>query len=263
MIIASTPKRIVCLTEESVETLFSLGKGELVVGVSAYVERPLKAKDLPVVCSFIKANSIKIASLEPDLVLGFSDVQKDIARELVEKGFNVFISNHRTIQGIFDYIKTLSSLVGAVNEGDILLSKLNEKIKKAKDFSSLLKKRPKVYIEEWDEPLITGIGWFSEVVSLCGGDVIHLELSHKKAAMDRVVSSKFIIESNPDIIFGCWCGKPLDKDVITRRNGWSKISAVKNENIFELDPIIFLQPGPAPILDGIDKIIEIFENYNI
>lgn len=199
--------------------------------------------------SFIKANLQKILDLSPNLVIGFSDIQKDIARDLISQGLDVYISNQRSIQEILRYIKILSGIVGAVNEGEILVLELLGIIQKAKEIRGA--KRPKIYFEEWDEPQITAIRWVSEIIEIAGGEDIFSSKSSGSLAKERFVSSDEVVEQNPDIIFGCWCGKKFDLSSMVNRPNWNKINAVKNSQVYELDPAIFLQPGPAPILEGI------------
>jgi iron complex transport system substrate-binding protein len=246
------PKRIVCLTEESVETLFLLGEEKRIVGVSQFVVRPKEATKIKKVSSFIKANYDKILELKPDLVLGYSDIQKQIAHDLIEKGLNVFISNHRTIPEILNYIQVLGGMVGAQQKAQALVNELSTKIESYK--SKKYTNRPKVYFEEWDDPGISGIKWVSELIEIAGGDDIYKDQSSGILAKDRFVNHKDIILKNPDVILACWCGKKVQIDSIRQRNNWENINAVKNNKIFELDPAIFLQPGPAPLLEGIEII---------
>jgi len=253
--------RIICLTEESVETLFEIGAGEQIVGVSSFVKRPSAAMDIPKVSMFTSSNLSKIKALEPDLVLGFSDIQKDIARDLIEQGIDVWIANHRNIDDLFRYVKTLSLLVDRKEEGEDLLQKMSSKIIMAQEFAKSLESKPKVYFEEWDDPLISAITWVSEVVELCGGENIFQENSSAILAKDRFVSHDEIIIRNPDIILACHCGKKVKLDKIKSRSGYESINAVIHNQLIELEPEIFLQPGPAVILDGIDQIIEIFKNW--
>ena len=250
--------KIVCLTEESVETLYLLGKENLISGVSSFVKRPEAAQLLPKVSLFTSSNIKKIVDLKPDLVLGFSDIQKDIAKELIEKGIDVWIANHRSIDGILKYIQKLGYLVGAYDETNKLLRQLEAKILDTKEFASSLKRKPKIYFEEWDEPMIANIGWVSDLIELCGGVDINKEYSKGILAKERFVSSKDIITKDPDIIFGSWCGKKVKVKSILNRDGWSNISAIKSKEVYELSSDIFLQPGPAPIIDGIDILKEIF-----
>lgn len=256
------PSKIICLTEESVETLYLLNKEELIVGVSAFVKRPIAAQKLPKVSFFTSSNYTKILAKNPDLVLGHSDIQKDIARDLIEKGQNVFIANHRSIDGILNYIHMLSRLVDAKEEGDLLLARLEAQIAHAQEFTKTLHYKPRIYFEEWDDPLISGIQWVSELIELCGGVNINNKQSHGILAKERFTSHEFIIESNPDIIFGCWCGKRVKIEEIKNREGYKSINAVKNNQVFELAPEVFLQPGPAPILDGINILIDYISKFN-
>ncbi len=255
------PSRIVCLTEESVETLYLLGEERRIVGVSAFVKRPEETKKLKKVSAFTSANIPKILELNPDLILGFSDIQKDIARDLIGEGANVFIANHRSLDEILDYILLLGRIVDRRDEALKLVKEFKEKLRNYKEWSSGLKKRPKVHIEEWDEPLITGIQWFAEVVEACGGELCFPEKSRASLAQERTLTHQEVIEANPDIIFGCWCGKPLDVSSIERREGYADLNAVKNHEIHELEPEIFLQPGPAPFVDGLDIMRQHIENW--
>tara|TARA_B100000925_G_C22010442_1_gene476070 strand:+ start:3978 stop:4751 length:774 start_codon:yes stop_codon:yes gene_type:complete len=243
------PSRIVCLTEESVETLFLLGEGHRIVGVSNYVVRPPEALELPKVSMFTSSSYNKIEALNPDLILGFSDIQSDIAKDLIKRGHNVFISNHRSLNEILNYILLLSSMVDAKKKGEELIISLEKKLEHTKGF---IKKEIKVYFEEWDEPMISAIRWVSDLITHLGADDIFRTKSFGGLAKDRFVSSEKVIEENPDIIFGCWCGKKVRIDQIKNRAGWNKINAVKNDLVFELDPSVFLQPGPAPIISGLD-----------
>ncbi|WP_372653653.1 ABC transporter substrate-binding protein [Halobacteriovorax sp.] len=257
----SYPESIVCMTEESVEVIYALNKSELIVGVSAYVERPPEAKKKKTISAFTHANLKKIKELKPDLVLGFSDIQKDIARDLIGEGLSVFIANHRSVEGILNYVQMIGNLIGESDRASEYVKELESKISYAREKSSSFNVKPRVYIEEWDEPLICGIQWFSEIVELCGGEVVHKDKSQSSLATGRFLSHKEIIDYNPDIILACWCGKKVDFDNIYNREGYSTISAIKNNKVFELIPEIFLQPGPAPIVAGIDQLLEIFENY--
>jgi len=255
------PKRIVCLTEESVETLYALGKEELIVGVSAFVKRPEAAQKLKKVSAFTSANLEKIIDLKPDLVLGFSDIQKDIAKDLIGRGLNVFIANHRSISEILDYISTLGHMVGAHEEVNEYIKTLEMKISQAKEFGKSLKIKPKVYIEEWPDPMICGIQWFSEAIELCGGINIHHKESQSSLAKGRFVDSIQIIKANPDIMLASWCGKKFEKEHVLAREGWKDIKAIKEDRIFDLEPEIFLQPGPAVIVDGLDQLMSIFSKW--
>ncbi|MFZ8932932.1 MAG: cobalamin-binding protein [Bacteriovoracaceae bacterium] len=253
----SYPHRIICITEEGVEWLYKLGQEDKIVGVSAYVERPQQAKtDKKVVSSFLKANIKAIKKLNPDLILGYSDIQKDIARDLIGEGLNVWISNHRSLDEVLDYLLALGSLVGQREKSLEIISEYRNKLASFKQKAQALGHRPKIYIEEWDEPMISGIHYFSELVEACGGENIFRDREKGFLAKDRFVDNQEVIERNPDAIFACWCGKSVDMNSFSHRPGWGKINAVKNDLIFELDPAIFLQPGPALFEVGLDKAYE-------
>lgn len=256
------PRRVVCLTEESVETLYALGLEDRIIGVSAFVERPAIAKQLPTMSVFTHANLKKIAEAKPDLVLGFSDIQKDIARDLIGMGLNVWIANHRTLDEILDYIVALGSLFGKRKAALDYVATLEDCLAQAKELSAQWKRKPRVYIEEWDEPRLSGISWFSQIVRACGGDDIFAQKSKGSLAKERAVLDSEVIAANPEIILACWCGKPVDIDSFAKREGWSELTAVKQNNIVELDPAIFLQPGPAPFVDGIPQLLRIFGQFD-
>lgn len=254
------PERIICLTEESVETLYLLGRGDLIQGVSQYVERPPEAKKLPQVSQFIRSDIEKIVDLEPDLILGFSDLQKDIARELIGLGLNVFITNQRSLGEILDYIQMLGRLVGEESRALELVQDFTRKLEGAR--SKKFSRRPRVYFEEWDHPRYSAIRWVSELIEACGGENIFQDRVGS-LAREREVRDEEIIERNPDIIFGCWCGKPVKLDTIKKRKGFEKINAVKNDQVWELPPEIFLQPGPALFVDGIAKMSRFLEQLQL
>ncbi len=247
------PSRIICLTEESVETLFLLGKESLIQGVSQYVERPPVAKNLPQVSQFIRSDIEQITKIAPDLILGFSDIQKDIARELIGRGLNVFVTNQRSLSEILDYISMLGRLVGEEAKAQNLVSEFEEKLNNIREVSSRLPRRPKVYFEEWDHPRLSAIKWVSELIEACGGENI---FRHKTGSLakEREVKDEEVISLNPDIIFGCWCGKKVKTESFAARVGYSELSAVKNNFIWELPPEVFLQPGPALFIDGLDQM---------
>jgi iron complex transport system substrate-binding protein len=250
------------MTEESVETLYALGKEDLIVGVSSFVKRPPSARKKTTISAFTHANIPKIKGLRPDLILGFSDIQKDIARDLIGLGFNVFISNHRSLEETLNYILTLGSLVGEREKALKLVCHYESLIERAQQLAESLKVRPKVYLEEWDNPMICGIRWFSELVEICGGQDICKNFSHGILAKDRFVETKHIIEQDPDIIFGCWCGKKVDLTSFKQREGWKKIKAIQNNQVIELRPEIFLQPGPALFKDGLAILGHYLKNWN-
>jgi iron complex transport system substrate-binding protein len=257
------PERIICLTEESVELLYLLGESHRIIGVSQYAVRPEGVKkEKQVVSVFTHANQKKVLELKPDLVIGYSDIQKDIARDLIEQGLNVWVSNHRTLEETINYCFTLSSMIGAGERFLEIYSRWQNQIQKAKDFSQSLKKRPKIYLEEWDEPLISGISYFSELVELCGGEDIFSDLRSGFLAKERFPKESEIIKRNPEMILPCWCGKPVNIESVKKREGWEQVEAVREGRIYELPPEIFLQPGPALFESGIDYLIKLFKEVD-
>ena len=256
------PQRIVCMTEESVETLYLLGKEDLIVGVSSFVKRPPESRKKKTISAFTHANIKKITELRPDLILGFSDIQKDIASDLIGLGFNVFIANHRSLSETLDYIVNLGSLVGERDKAIELIHGYENSIELIKKEAGKLSVRPKVYLEEWDNPMICGIRWFSELVEVCGGIDICSSLSRGVLGKDRFVSNDFISSKNPDIILASWCGKKVDLTSFEKRLGWSDISAIKTNQIYELEPEVFLQPGPALFESGLDLLSRIIKDWS-
>jgi iron complex transport system substrate-binding protein len=259
---ADIPRKIICLTEESVETLALLGKLNLVQGVSIFVKRPVEAQTLPKVSAFTSSQIDKIVELKPDLVLGFSDIQKDIARDLIGAGINVWISNHRTLQETFNYVLMLASIVGEREQGLRLIDKWQAKVQAIKQKTLDWGLRPRVYFEEWDEPMITAIRWVSELIEICGGDNIFKEQSLSSLAKDRIVDSQLVMGLDPQVMLACWCGKRVKMRSIYQREKWQEIDALKNKRVFELPPEIFLQPGPALFEDGLDQLFGLLQKIH-
>ena len=252
------PNRIVCLTEETVETLYLLGEQDRVVGVTGYAVRPPEVRKEKVrVGAFTSADIPKILSLNPDLVLTFSDLQADIAAELISKGIDVHAFNQRSVEGILSMISMIGSLVGASKKSEELISGYAEKLE------TLRKKKRKVikvYIEEWDEPMISGILWFSELVQIAGGVDVFSDKSKNIDAKSRILEPDEVIKANPDVIIASWCGKKVRKEKIAARNNWKSIPAVKNDLIFEIKSPLILQPGPAALGPGLDQICWILDS---
>ena len=250
------PERIVCLTEETTETLYLLGEQDRIVGISGYTVRPPEArKEKPRVSAFTSADVPKILALKPDLVLAFSDLQADIVAALVKEGIAVHAFNQRSVAGIFDMIRTLGALVDASKKADRLAGELEEKIERLRSASP--RSRPSVYFEEWDDPLISGIGWVSELIDIAGGTDVFAALSAEQAATGRIVSAEQVIDAAPDIILASWCGKKVRPERISARPGWLVIPAVQNARIHEIKSPLILQPGPAALTDGLDAIVEL------
>lgn len=258
---SSYPEKIICMTEESVEFLYILGEQDRIAGVSSFVRRPEQAQKLPKISGFTHANMKKIKEISPDLVLGFSDIQKDIARDLIGEGINVFISNQRSLQDILDYFLILGGMVGQQEKAQRYVETCLHKIELERKVNHHKSLRPKVYLEEWDSPMITGIHWFSELVELCGGAPVFTEKSRGVLAQDRFVTTDEVIQASPEIILACWCGKKVDRESFSKREGWDAIPAVQGQAIHELAPEIFLQPGPALFESGIDELKDLFKKY--
>ena len=254
------PSRIVCLTEETTETLYLLGAGDRVVGVSGYTMRPPEARNKPRVSAFINARFEKIEALKPDLVLGFSDLQADIAAELIRRGLPVMVFNQRSVGEILQMIRVLGSMIGRAEHADRLAWQLECDLDRIRESAARFPHRPLVYFEEWDDPLISGIQWVEELIEIAGGDPVFPELRGAKLARDRTVDPAEVIERNPEIILASWCGKPVRIDDIMARDGWDRIDAIGNRRVFELNSTIILQPGPASLTDGVRKIHSILRS---
>ena len=245
------PERIVCLTEETVETLYLLGEEHRIVGVSGYAVRPARVrKEKPRVSAFITADFEKILALSPDLVLTFSDLQADIAAELIRRNVAVHAFNQRDIAGILQMIRTLGALVGASARADALARALKERLVQTRARAARNTRRPRVYFEEWDEPMISGIGWVAELIEVAGGIEVFPQLSQRKNAKDRIVSPAEVIAAAPDIIIGSWCGKKFNPAKLAMRPGFAQIPAVRNGWLREIKSSLILQPGPAALTDG-------------
>ena len=249
------PRRIVCLTEETVETLYLLGEQERIVGVSGYAVRPPQVRrEKPRVSAFISADVPKILKLEPDLVLAFSDLQADIVAELARAGVAIHVFNQRTIAGILAMIRTLGALVDASERADHLAAGYERRLASIATIVRVSPK-PKVYFEEWDDPLISAIGWVSELIEIAGGEDIFSELRFRQSAKDRIVSTDAVRACAPDVILASWCGKKVVADRIKQRAGWSDIPAVRKDRVIEIKSPLILQPGPAALTDGLDAVL--------
>ena len=252
----SYPTRIVCLTEETTETLYLLGEGHRIVGISGYTVRPPEARSKPRVSAFINARFDKIDALKPDLVLAFSDLQADIAAELIRRGYPVVTFNQRSVAEILQTIRMIGALAGAAERADRLARELEAGLEEIRRSAADLPYRPRVYFEEWDDPLISGIQWVEELIEIAGGETIFPELRHAKLGKDRVVSPATVIERDPQVILASWCGKAVKKKVIVERDGWPAISAIRNGHIYEIRSTYILQPGPASLTEGVRQVHE-------
>ncbi|TYT25660.1 ABC transporter substrate-binding protein [Luteimonas viscosa] len=257
------PRRIVCLTEEPTEVLYALGEQDRIVGISGFTVRPPQARrEKPKVSAFTSAKIDAILALEPDFVVGFSDIQAEIAATLVRRGVEVWIANHRSVEGIVDYIRRLGALVGAAARADAYADELEAGLERIAREASRLPRRPRVYFEEWDEPIITGIRWVSELVRIAGGDDVFPELSAEPLAKARILASGDpVVERAPDIILGSWCGKKFQPQKVAARPGWDAIPAVRDGELHEIRSPLILQPGPAALTDGVGAIAAIIRRW--
>lgn len=260
---ARHPVRIVCLTEETTETLYLLGEQERIVGISGYTVRPPQARrEKPKVAAFTSAKIDKILALAPDLVLGFSDLQADIAAVLIRAGIAVHVFNQRSVQGILDMILVLGGMVGAGERARRLVDALCARIDSIRTAGAALPRRPRVYFEEWDEPLICGIGWVSELIAIAGGEDCFAELGTRAAARERIIADPAeVIRRAPDIIVGSWCGKRFRPERLAGRAGWAEVPAVRCGELHEIKSSDILQPGPAALTDGLERLHAIIARW--
>ncbi len=257
------PNRIVCLTEETTELLYILGEEERIVGISAFTKRPSRArKEKPIVSTFLDANVDEILKLKPDLVVGFSDIQANIAQKLIKNGVTVLVYNHRSVAEIFSFMVQFGSLIGKTDAVLGLVNSIKNRIGEIQKEVITYTNKPKVYFEEWYDPLITGIGWVSEIIQICGGIEAFPEKANQSLAKDRILDNfDKVIERNPDIILASWCGKKFKKKRVLERDNWNRIEAVKKDCIYEIDSTIILQPGPAALIDGLEIIHKIIKGW--
>lgn len=258
------PRRIVCLTEEATEWLYLLGEEERIVGISGYTVRPRRAREeKPRVSAFLSAKTNKILALRPDCVFGFSDLQADIAAELVRKGVQVTIFNQRSVEEIFAMLYQVAAMVGRADDGLEKLETMRARLLEIEAAGHALPRRPRVYFEEWDEPPISAIRWVSELVGIAGGDDVFPELALQPMGKDRIVAdSGEIVRRNPDIVIGSWCGKKFRADKVTARPGWEAVSAVRERQLFEIKSADILQPGPAALTDGVEQLHRIVSDWS-
>ena len=259
----SGPRRIVCLTEEPTETLYALGEQDRIVGISGFTVRPPQARrDKHKVSAFTSAKIDAILALQPDLAIGFSDIQADIAAELVRRGVEVWIANHRSVDGILDYVRRLGALVGAAQRASEYADALQRRLDAVAARAAALPLRPKVYFEEWDAPIITGIRWVGELVAIAGGEDVFPELSAQPLAKGRILADGDVVVARaPDLILGSWCGKKFRPQQVAARPGWSAIPAVRDGELHEIKSPLILQPGPAALTDGVEAIAAVIHGW--
>jgi len=263
MTAAKLPERIVCMTEETTEWLYLLGEEWRIVGISGFTVRPPRArKEKPKVSAFTSAKIHKILELEPDLVIGFSDMQAEIAADLVREGVTVHICNQRSVAEIFSTLLMIGCLVGAEQKAREILGQYEARLNAAREAAAKLPRRPKVYFEEWGDPLISGIRWVSELIEIAGGDDSFAELAVHADAKSRIIGDQArVVATAPDIIIGSWCGRKFAKAQVMARSGWDTIPAVINDQLHEVKSADILQPGPAALTDGIDHLQRIIHDW--
>ena len=259
------PQRIICMTEETVETLYLLGQQDRIAGISGFTVRPPQArKDKPKVSAFTSAKIPKILDLKPDLVLGFSDLQADIAAQLIKHGIEVYVFNQRSVAGILRMIRTLGRLVDASEEAEVLAQRYEAKIAALKNKTRDWQHKPIVYFEEWYDPIISGIGWVSELIEIAGGIDCYAENAQHQGAKGRIIANPLeVVTKAPDIIIGSWCGKRFHPHKVAERNGWENVPAVMNNHVHEIKSANILQPGPAALTDGLDQLHAAIEKWHI
>ena len=250
----SFPRRIICLTEETTETLYLLGEQDRIVGVSGYTVRPPEARQKPRVSACINAKFDKILALEPDLVFAFSDLQADIAAELIRRGVTVFTFNQRSVDEILEMILTIGRIVGTAEKAERLIATLQGELDAIAASASRFPFRPRVLFEEWYDPLISGIRWVDELIEVAGGDSVFPELRVQQSAKDRIVAPAEVIARDPQVIIGSWCGRQVKKNLIRAREGWTAISAVRDDHVYEIKSTYILQPGPAALTEGLRQL---------
>lgn len=256
-------ERIVCLTEETTETLYLLEEDWRIVGISGFTVRPPRArKEKPKVSAFTSAKIDEILQLKPDLVLGFSDIQSEIASQLISLGLEVHVFNHRSVDGILRMIRVLGSMIGCPAKGEKLATQLDTNLDQMRERVCHLPSRPRVYFEEWGDPLISGIRWVSELIDLAGGEDCFPELASSALAKGRIIKDpNEVVRRAPDIIIGSWCGRKFQPKKLISRPGWSNIPAVRHGDVYEIKSALILQPGPAALTDGVSKIHEIVKQW--
>lgn len=260
----SYPSRIVCLTEETTETLYLLGEQQRIAGISGFTVRPPQArKDKPKVSAFTSAKIDKILALEPDLVLGFSNLQADIAAQLIREGIAVHVFNQRSVDGILQMITLLGAMVGVPDKANALAAQYRQQIAMIRAEAATLPYSPRVYFEEWDEPMISGIRWVSELIAIAGGEDCFAELAKEQSAKLRIIADPLeVVRRAPDMIIGSWCGKKFRPDHVANRPSWDTIPAVKYGQLFEIKSCDILQPGPAALTDGLSQIHRLIRQWS-
>lgn len=257
------PQRIVCLTEETTELLYLIGEEERIVGISGFTVRPKRArKEKPKVSAFIDANIDEIIALKPDMVIGFSDIQAEIAQQLIKRGITVWVNNHRSLDEILKMIVQLGAIVGRTETCLNLVNNYQKRILEIREITSKWKVKPRVYFEEWYDPLISGIQWVSELIEIAGGIDLFSENGKESLAKHRIIENhQEVLQRDPDIILISWCGKKFKPNLMFKRDGWKETKAFKNDDFYEIDSGIILQPGPASVSEGLELLQNIFTDW--
>ena len=259
------PQRIVCLTEEPTEWLYLLGEERRIVGISGYTVRPPRAREeKPKVSDYLSAKIDKIVELRPDCVIGFSDLQADIAAQLIKQGIQVTIFNQRSVAEIFSMMYQLAAMVGQVGRGLALIQQMQQRLLEIEQAARSLKRRPRVFFEEWHDPHISAIAWVSELIGIAGGDDCFPELAKEPMGKDRIIADGLeIVQRDPDIVFGSWCGKKFRPELVAARPGWERAAAIRNQQLFEIKSSEILQPGPAALTVGVEKLHRFIVQWNV
>jgi iron complex transport system substrate-binding protein len=260
---ASLPRRIVCLTEETTETLYALGVDELIVGISGFTVRPkIARKTKPKVSTYLDAKTDEIVALRPDVVLAWSDLQAKICQVLIQEGIEVICFNHRSVEGILSMVLRLGALVGKPSEAEQYVERITTSLRSIAARGTARRRRPRVYFEEWYDPLISGICWVSELIELCGGDDVFAEHRIFPDAKRRIIADpQDVVQRAPDIMLASWCGKMFKPERVLEREGWNAIPAITEREMYELHSAVILQPGPAALTDGVEMMMRIFDNW--
>lgn len=256
-------RRIACLSTEAVETLYLLGAEDRIVGISGFTARPARARrEKPKISGFSSAKIERILAVKPDLVIAFSDLQADIVRDLIRAGAEVHVFNQRDVEGIFRTIAGLAALVGATPAGERLVAELRQRLDAARGQARNDARRPRIYFEEWNDPLISGIRWVSELIEAAGGEDCFAEESHRRAARERIIADPAeVVRRAPDIVIGSWCGKKFRPEQVRARAGWNAVPAVRNDRLYEIKSADILAPGPAAITEGLAQLERIVRRW--
>ena len=257
---ADSPRRIVCLTAETAEIAYAVGAGERVVGVPGTVKRPDAAREQARVGGFTTFRLDRILALEPDLVLAFSDLQAEVVADLVRAGVAVLCTNQRSLDEVLGAIVLIGGALGHEREARELVQDMRDEVKQVREYSSLWPDRPRVYFEEWFDPLISGIGWVSDLIEIAGGRDVFAELRGRRGARERIVDPAEVVRRDPEIVLASWCGKPVDLDAFRTRKGWQDVSAIRSGEVHEIDGADVLAPGPS-LLVGLRRMHDLIQGY--